>query len=140
MPHCTVHRRVEFAETDMAGIVHFSHFFRWMESAEHAFFRQCGLSIHTRLGEETYGWPRVACAFTYQAPLRFEDEVAVELDLMRVGESSLTFRCRVCRAGTVVAEGTSTSVCVAMVGGAVEGTKRRIPEAVRVRLPPPAGN
>ena len=35
-------RRVEFAETDMAGQVHFSNFFRYMEAAEHAFFRSLG--------------------------------------------------------------------------------------------------
>ena len=33
-------RRVEFSETDAAGIVHFSNFFRYMEGAEHAFLRR----------------------------------------------------------------------------------------------------
>ena len=43
----THQRQVEFAETDMAGIVHFANFFRWMESAEHAFLRSLGHSVHT---------------------------------------------------------------------------------------------
>ena len=34
-----VTRRVEFHETDMAGIVHFSNFFRYMEFAEVEFLR-----------------------------------------------------------------------------------------------------
>ena len=38
-------RRVEFCDTDMAGIAHFSNFFRWMESAEVEFLRQRGLSV-----------------------------------------------------------------------------------------------
>ena len=43
MPYEFKHiRRVEFAETDMAGIVHFSNFFRMMEATEHAFFRSLG--------------------------------------------------------------------------------------------------
>jgi acyl-CoA thioester hydrolase len=37
-----VRRRVEFSETDMAGIVHYSNFFRYMEAAEHEFFRSLG--------------------------------------------------------------------------------------------------
>jgi YbgC/YbaW family acyl-CoA thioester hydrolase len=37
--------RVEFTDTDMAGIVHFSSFFRYMEVTEHAFFRSLGFSI-----------------------------------------------------------------------------------------------
>ena len=39
-------RRVQFYETDAAGIVHFSWFFRYMEEAEHALWREAGLSIH----------------------------------------------------------------------------------------------
>ena len=38
-------RRVEFCDTDMAGIVHFANFFRWMESAEVEFLRSLGLSV-----------------------------------------------------------------------------------------------
>jgi acyl-CoA thioesterase FadM len=38
----SINRRVQFAETDMAGIVHFSNYFRWMEEVEHAFFRSVG--------------------------------------------------------------------------------------------------
>jgi len=45
-------RRVEFAETDMAGIMHYSNYFRFMETAEHAFFRSLGLSIVTKVVKE----------------------------------------------------------------------------------------
>src|SRR5689334_6065032 len=38
-------RRVQFSETDMAGIVHFSAYFRFMEEAEHALWRAAGVSI-----------------------------------------------------------------------------------------------
>ena len=38
--HFHFSKRVEFSETDMAGIVHFSNFFRYMEMAEHAYFLQ----------------------------------------------------------------------------------------------------
>ena len=40
-----VQRRVEFSETDMAGIMHYSNFFRFMETAEHAFYRDLGHSV-----------------------------------------------------------------------------------------------
>src|SRR5262249_28636825 len=53
-----VRRRVQFYETDVAGIVHFSWFFRYMEEAEHAMWREAGLSIHPPGGE--IGWPRIA--------------------------------------------------------------------------------
>ena len=34
----TITRRVEFSETDLAGIMHFTNFYRWMEICEQAEF------------------------------------------------------------------------------------------------------
>src|SRR5260370_8854911 len=65
-------RRVQFYETDMAGIVHFSWFFRYMEEAEHALWREAGLSIAAQGAE--VGFPRLAATCDFRAPLRFEDE------------------------------------------------------------------
>ena len=48
-------RRVQFYETDMAGIVHFSCYFRYMEEAEHAMWREAGLSIHRRATPRSAG-------------------------------------------------------------------------------------
>ena len=48
-------RQVEFSETDMAGLMHFSNFFRFMESTEHAFFRSLGLALHQHEGERMSG-------------------------------------------------------------------------------------
>ncbi len=72
-------RRVEFSETDAAGIVHFSNFFRYMESAEHAFFRSLGYSIMMRRFDPPLGFPRVHVSCDYRSPLRFEDLVEVHL-------------------------------------------------------------
>ena len=47
----TLHRRVMFHELDSAGIVHFSIYFRYMEEAEHALWREAGLSIAARGAE-----------------------------------------------------------------------------------------
>ena len=49
-------RRIEFSETDMAGLVHFSNFFKYMETAERDFFEAAGVDlIHTEPGE-LVGW------------------------------------------------------------------------------------
>lgn len=72
-------RRVEFSETDAAGIVHFSNFFRYMESVEHAFIRSLGHSVMMRQLDPPVGFPRVHVACDFQAPLRFEDLVEIHL-------------------------------------------------------------
>ena len=78
-------RRVQFYETDMAGIVHFSWFFRYLEEAEHAMWREAGLSI---AGGSGIGWPRVEASFEFHRPLRFEDEFEVHLRI--VGKDART--------------------------------------------------
>lgn len=84
-------RRIEFYETDMAGIVHFSNFFRFMESAEHAFFRSLGLSLHRDEGGNMSGWARVRASCEYRLPLRYMDEVEIELTVRTKKKSSLAY-------------------------------------------------
>src|SRR5215467_5695807 len=84
-------RRVEFSETDMAGIVHYSNFFRYMEVAEHEFFRSLGFSVVTRQVEPPMGWPRVHAECDYKQPLHFEDEVEIRLLVREKRSKSFTY-------------------------------------------------
>ena len=109
-------RRVEFSETDMAGIVHYSNFFRYMEAAEHEFFRSLGFSVVTSQVDPPVGWPRVHAECDYQLPLRFEDEIEIHLLVSEKRSKSLTyaFRFRKLNASppVEVARGSLTVVCV----------------------------
>ncbi len=108
-------RRVEFSETDMAGIMHFSNYFRFMESAEHAFFRSLGLSIF-RTGDPPVSWPRVHAGCDFKIPLQFEDEVEIHLLVAEKKSKALTyaFKFRKLNAAppVLVARGALTVVCV----------------------------
>jgi len=84
-------RRIEFYETDMAGIVHFSNFFRFMEATEHAFFRSLGLALHRDDGAHMSGWARVDARCTYRLPLRYMDEVEIELTVRSKRKNSLVY-------------------------------------------------
>ena len=72
-----IRRKVEFSETDMAGIVHFSNFFRWMEAAEADFFRFIDEPLIVANAETVSGWPRVRASCAYHAPVAFGDEVEI---------------------------------------------------------------
>ena len=87
----TTTRRVEFAETDMAGIMHFSNYFRFIESAEHAFFRSLGLDIHGHGQAGMFGWARVHAACDYRAPLHYLDIVQTHVFVTHIGERSLSY-------------------------------------------------
>ena len=99
-------RRVQFAETDQAGIVHFSWYFRYMEEAEHALWRAAGLSIASP--DRPVLFPRVAASFEYLAPLHFEDEFEVELVIESIGLRAIRYACTISRAGTRIATGSMT--------------------------------
>lgn len=102
-------RRVQFAETDMAGIVHFSAMFRYMEEAEHAAWRAAGLSIADKNGD--LGWPRVAASFEFRNPLRFEDEFEVMVRLVEVGTRSLQYEHTIVKGDLLIGSGRLTTVC-----------------------------
>src|SRR5438445_12786464 len=84
-------RRVEFADTDMAGIVHFANFFRWMESAEVEFLRSCGLSVPWKGTEQPVGFPRVSASCDFFKPVRFEDVLDITVTVEKVGSKSVTY-------------------------------------------------
>jgi acyl-CoA thioester hydrolase len=84
-------RRVEFSETDMAGIVHYSNFFRYMETAEHGFFRSLGFSVAMNHLETPVGWPRVHAECDYRRPLRFEDEVEIHLLVSKMKSKAISY-------------------------------------------------
>lgn len=109
-------RRVEFSETDMAGIVHYSNFFRYMETAEHGFFRELGYSVVMSHFEPPVGWPRVHAACEYRAPLRFEDEVEIHMLVSEKKSKSLSYAFKFRKlngpAPVEVARGSLTVVCV----------------------------
>src|SRR5258708_22335972 len=109
-------RRVEFSDTDMAGIVHYSNFFRYMETAEHGFVRSLGYSVVMDHFKPPVGWPRVQASCEYRQPLRFEDQVEIHLLVSEKKSKSLSypFRFRKLNASTDigVAPGSFTVGCV----------------------------
>ena len=89
----TTRRRVEFSDTDIAGIIHFASYYRYMEEAEHQFFRSLGLSVMMKRDDGVViGWPRVSANCTFEAPVLFEYELEIRVDVERKGFKSLTMR------------------------------------------------
>ena len=107
-------RRVLFYEADPAGIVHFSWFFRYMEEAEHALWREAGLSIAPRRSD--FVFPRINAAFEYHSPLRFEEEFDVCIRVAGMTDKTMRYACEVTRGPTRIATGSLTIVCATKQG------------------------
>ena len=111
MQEFTTERRIEFADTDMGGIVHFSRYFVFMETAEHQFLEALGTSVALEIDGRSIGWPRVAVSCEYREPARFGDVLKIHVRVVRKGRTSMTYGVRFMVGDRVTAEGQMTSVC-----------------------------
>ena len=92
---------VRFSDVDHAGIVYFPRFFHMFHTAFEELWR-------ARLGARAYvdlldrdriGFPAVHADCDFKAPLRFGDTAEIELSVVRLGGTSITFRYRIYRGG-----------------------------------------
>jgi acyl-CoA thioester hydrolase len=124
-------RRVQFAETDLAGIVHFSELFRYMEEAEHALWRDAGLTIAEP--GSPIGWPRLSAAMEFRNALRFEEEFDVIVRIAALKTRTIEYEFTLRRGGTLIAVGSITCISVRKER---DGTMRaiEIPREIAERL------
>lgn len=114
----SVKRRVEFRDTDAAGIVHFSAFFPMMESAEHEALRNLGLTVMQPIEDGGHlTWPRVSSQCDYLAAARFEDLLSIDVSIERLGKTSVTYAFVFRRDTVEIARGTITAVCCVWMPG-----------------------
>jgi acyl-CoA thioester hydrolase len=103
-------RIVEFADTDMAGIVHFAEFFRYLEAAEHAYLRGCGVGVFHDWQGQRLTFPRVSASCDYVSPARFGDELTIDVSVERLGRTSARYAFAVRKGDVLVAKGHITAV------------------------------
>ena len=128
-------RRIEFADTDMAGIVHFANFFRFMEEAEHAFLRSLGLSVFANIDGEVVSWPRVRAECSYRTPIAFEEMLEIHLLVREKTRKSITYNFRFYKEdSTVVALGLLTVVCVAFDPATQKMSAISIPQVIDEKI------
>ena len=125
-------RRVQFADTDMAGVVHFSWIVKYMEEAEHALWREAGLTIAT--ADDPISYPRGALSVDFKAPLHFEEEFEVHIKIESISRRSLKYAHTIRRGETIIATGTMTAACVRKVPSPMRAIE--IPTEVLSRLRP----
>ena len=114
-------RRVQFADTDMAGIVHFSWYFRYAEEAEHDFYLSLGASVHSRRDGVALGLPRLSARMEFLRPLYCEDTVEVHIWVRRKGARSIVYQLELLKAGERVAQGeVAVASCHTHADGRVE--------------------
>lgn len=85
LPSERISRRLDWIDTDAAGIHHNTLVNRFVEAAEASLMMRLGLDGYFQVA------PRVRFEATYEAPLFFWQEVTTEVRIIDVGRTSLTF-------------------------------------------------
>jgi 4-hydroxybenzoyl-CoA thioesterase len=103
--------RVQWGDTDAAGIVFYPNFFKWQDSSAHEFFRSIGHSSPRLMAEHYMGWPIVDTKCSFLRPLFFDDEITVVTSVEEIGSKSISLSNRFLRNGDEVAVGYEVRVC-----------------------------
>ena len=127
-------RLVEFADTDMAGIVHFANYFRYIEAAEHQFYRSLGFSVHGRTGDRILSWPRLETHCKFLKPLRLDDLVETRMTIAEIRSKTISYKITMRKIegeqATVVARASLVVICIERDLG---GEMRSIPIPPEIR-------
>lgn len=135
------HRTIEFHETDAAGLVHFSNYFRYAESAEHALYRAVNYPMMKRDGSTFYGWPRVRAQAKYSAPLDSGDVVKIELWITEFKDKAIEWSFKLFNAatGALAAKGSFATMHVHIDALTRDMKSVEIPKKLREELAPFVG-
>ena len=104
-------RLIQFADTDMAGIAHFTNYLRYLEEAEHEFLRAHGLSVVMHDDRGAYGFPKTSVHCDYRRPVRLEQWLDIELDIATPDGKAIVYEGRFRESDRLVAEGTIHVAC-----------------------------
>jgi len=107
MTAITIERRIEWMDTDAAGIWHYSTAIRFVEAAETELHRELGII------DRTFGHtPRAHVEFDFHRTVRFDDLIATTLAVSRVGTTSVTYSVTMTCQGDPVASGQVVTVLI----------------------------
>jgi acyl-CoA thioester hydrolase len=128
-----IEKRVEFGDTDMAGIVYFANYFRYMEMIETDFLISLGISVSWADGETRLGFPRVSATCNYRKPATFGDTLRIRLTVENIGTKSITYRHDFYRGDELIATGKVSSVyCRCTVDHQIQSLP--IPDELRTKM------
>ena len=125
--------KIRFGDIDHAGIVYYPRFLHYFHVALEEFFGlQLGIEYPILIDEYRIGLPTVHLETDFRRPLRYGDQIEVEVSVLKIGKSSITFGYRVfkSRKEQPLIEGHNVAVCLDMD----TFEKRDIPNWLRQRL------
>ena len=92
--------KVRFGDIDQAGVVYYPRFLHYFHVGMEEFFAaEAGMDYARVLLDHRFGFPAVHIEADFRRPLRYGDEIEVEVKIARVGRASVDWRYAVYRVG-----------------------------------------
>jgi len=121
--------RVYYEDTDLAGIVYYANYLKFIERARTEFVRELGVNQTALKREEGLVFAVRRVEADYRAPAKFDDELVVATHVVEVTAARLVMRQTVRRHDDVLFDAVVTLVCLAK-----SGRPARIPADIRASL------
>jgi acyl-CoA thioester hydrolase len=121
--------RVYYEDTDLAGIVYYANYLRFIERARTEWVRSLGVDQVALRADEGTVFAVARVEADYLAPARFDDQLEVRTDLQAISGVRITLAQDVWRGDQRLFAGIVTLVALT-----VEGRPVRLPRALRARL------
>lgn len=124
--------RVYYEDTDLAGIVYYANYLRFIERGRSEWIRSLGVDQGAlrQVAGIVFAVRRIEA--DYLKPARFDDELQVVTRLVAMSGARIDLAQEVTRAGECLFSAQVTLVCLAD-----HGAPARIPADIRARLAPP---
>lgn len=105
------------ADTDAMGIVYHATYLRWFELGRAELVRATGMP-YREMEAMGFGLPVVEARLRYRAPARYDDVIAVDARIEKLGRASVTFEYRLTRDGdgALLCEGETHHACTDRAG------------------------
>ncbi|MTH36447.1 tol-pal system-associated acyl-CoA thioesterase [Paracoccus limosus] len=120
--------RVYYEDTDLAGIVYYANYLKFIERGRSEWLRDLGID-QVVLKREGMVFVVRRVEADYLAPAHFDDHLSVESQLHEIGSARIAMRQSVIRAGKTLFSALVTLVCINDAGRPV-----RIPPALVAQL------
>ena len=108
---------VRLHETALGAIVHHSNYFHWIEETEYALFEAIDEAVIGELDEQQKGtgWPRAEVSMKFIKPLRFRDQIRVDLSIQKIRSAGIIYGVEIYRLNApepeLVLKGTYSAIC-----------------------------
>ena len=116
--------RVYFEDTDVAGIVYYANYLRFMERARSDLLRAIGVDQRGALEDGTGVYAVAEVSIRYKAPARLGDDLIVVTDIREIRAASVLIHQQVRRTSELLADAMVTAAFLTP-----EGRPRRQPKA-----------